>query len=69
MGKKTDIHAVEVVRRIRDGQAELLRGKSNDEIIDFFRKAAEGFRTHARTKDRAAANKRMQPSARKARRG
>jgi hypothetical protein len=40
--------------------------KSNDEIIDFFRKAAEGFRAHARTKHRAAADKRMQPSARKA---
>ncbi|MDO8673421.1 MAG: hypothetical protein Q7O66_18590 [Dehalococcoidia bacterium] len=41
MGKKTDIHAVELVRLIRDQQSELLQGKSNDEIIEFFRKAGE----------------------------
>lgn len=69
MGKKTDIHAVEVVRRIRDEHAELLRGKSNEEIIEFFREAANAFRTRARTGNRAAANKHIQPPARKARRG
>ena len=66
--KKTDIRAVEVVRRIRDQQAELLRDKSDEEIIEFFRKAGQGFRKHTRTKSRAAANKRIQPSSHKARR-
>jgi len=66
MGKKTDIDAVEVVRRIRDRQAELLRGKSDEEIIEFFRKAGESFRKRPRSKSRASANKRMQAPARKA---
>ena len=39
MEEKTGIHAVELVRRIRDEQAKLLEGKSNNEIIDFFREA------------------------------
>ncbi len=41
MGEKTKIKTVEMVRRIRDGQAEMLAGKSNAEIIAFFRKAGE----------------------------
>ena len=41
MEEKTEIHAVELVRRIRDEQAQLLEGKSNDEIIDFFRRAGD----------------------------
>lgn len=69
MGEKTDINAIEVVRRIRDRHAELLRGKSNEEIIEFFRKAGEQFRKRARTKSPERANKRMQPPARRARRG
>ncbi|MBN1441556.1 MAG: hypothetical protein JXA90_02555 [Planctomycetes bacterium] len=69
MSKKTDIHAVEVVRRIRDEHAELLRGKSDEEIIEFFREAANAFRTQARTRSRGAANQRIQPPARKAPRG
>jgi hypothetical protein len=69
MGKKTDIDAIEVVRHIRDRHAELLRGKSNEEIIEFFRKAGKRFRKRPRTKSRAPANKCMQPSARMARRG
>ncbi len=39
--EKTEIKAVELVRSIRDQQAELLVGKSNDEIIEFFRLAGE----------------------------
>ena len=69
MEKKTDSHAVELVRRIRDQQAEMLEGKSNEEVIEFFRKAGEAFRKSGRMKGRAAGNKRMQPPARKARRG
>jgi hypothetical protein len=41
MEEKNEIHAVELVRHIRDQQAELLEGKSPEEIIDFFRKAGE----------------------------
>ena len=69
MGKKTDIDTIEVVRRIRDRQAELLRDKSDEEIIEFFRQAGESFRKRPRAKRRASANKRMQPPPRKARRG
>ena len=61
MEKKTDINAVELVRRIRDQQAALLQDKSNDEIIEFFRKAGEPSMKRARTKVRAVANKSMQP--------
>jgi hypothetical protein len=32
---------VDVVRRIRDEQAKFLEGKSNEEIIDFFRRAGD----------------------------
>lgn len=69
MGKKTDIHAVELVRRIRDQQAALLQDKSNEEIIEFFRKAGEPFRKRARTKGRAAANQGMQPPRKQTARG
>lgn len=69
MEKKSEIHAVELVRRIRDQQAKLLQGKSDKEIIEYFRRAAERSRKSRRTKGRVAANKRMQPPARKARRG
>ena len=41
MAEKTEIKAVELVRSIRDRQAELLAGKSNEEIIEFFRQAGE----------------------------
>ena len=62
MAEKTEIKAVELVRSIRDRQAELLMGKSNEEIIEFFRQAREA--AGAAT----AANKRLhsdglQPSA------
>jgi hypothetical protein len=35
--KRTTIKAVEMVRRIRDAHCELLRGKSADERIAFYR--------------------------------
>jgi hypothetical protein len=41
MEEKIEIKAVELVRSIRDRQAQLLAGKSNEEIIDFFRQAGE----------------------------
>jgi hypothetical protein len=62
MEEKTEIKAVELVRSIRDRQAELLAGKSNEEIIAFFRIAGDKARRapspspHARSK----ANDRLQ---------
>jgi hypothetical protein len=47
MEEKTEIKAVELVRSIRDRQAELLVGKSNKEIIEFFRKAGDTARRAA----------------------
>ena len=48
MEQKTEIHAVELVRHIRDQQAELLEGKSAEEIIDFFHKAGDAASSGAR---------------------
>lgn len=39
MEEKTEIKALVLVRRIRDEQAELLAGKSPEEIIEYFRQA------------------------------
>lgn len=53
MAEKTQIKAVEMVRRIRDEQARLLEGKSQTEIIAFFREAGEAARREAREKQGA----------------
>jgi hypothetical protein len=50
MGEKIQIKAVEMVRRIRDEQAQMLAGKSPEEIIGFFRKAGEAARRGAKRK-------------------
>ena len=42
------IKAVELVREIRDEQAAALAGKSDDEVLDFFHRAAETAREDAR---------------------
>ena len=47
MDEKSDIRAVEMVRRIRDEQAERLRGKTDDEVIEFFRRAGAEAREDA----------------------
>ncbi len=49
------IRAVELVRQIRDKQAAALSGKSTEEIIAFFHRAAEVAREDARKRlrDRA----------------
>jgi len=39
--KASKIHAVEMVRKIRDRQARRLAGKSPEEIISFYRAAGE----------------------------
>jgi len=48
MVEKTQIKAVEMVRRIRDEHAQMLAGKSKAEIIAFFRKAGETARQEAK---------------------
>ena len=52
MDETTPIRAVDLIRRIRDEQAGQLAGKSNEEIIAFFRKAGEEARKAVR--DRSA---------------
>lgn len=46
--EKIEMRAVELVRRIRDAQAALLAGKSDTEVIEFFRKAGDAAREEAR---------------------
>lgn len=50
MAHKTEVRAVEMVRRIRDKQAQMLLGKSVAEIIAFFKRAGETVRTSARAR-------------------
>jgi len=51
MAEKTEIRAVEMVRRIRDEQAKMLAGKSPAEIIAFFKEAGEAAREQARLRN------------------
>jgi hypothetical protein len=53
MAEKTQIKAVEMVRRIRDEQAQMLAAKSKAEIIAFFRKAGEAARQEAKQRHSA----------------
>ena len=46
--EKNEIRAVEVVRRIRDEHAALLAGKSDAEVLEFFRQAGRAAREEAR---------------------
>lgn len=41
MGKKSEFHAVDFVRKVRDEQAAALEGKSPQEVIGFFAAAAK----------------------------
>ena len=71
MKQTIEIQAVDLVRRIRDKQAEQLADKSVAEVMEFFNRAAE----HARKRSarlravRSASSQALQPRARKARRG
>ena len=51
--EKNEIRAVEVVRRIRDEHAVWWAGKSDAEVLEFFRQAGRAAREEARK--RAAA--------------
>jgi len=54
MAKKTiQVKAVEMVRRIRDEQTQLLAGKSDAEIIAFYKKAGETARRKAKNRQLA----------------
>ncbi|MDY7034266.1 MAG: hypothetical protein SVY10_20470 [Thermodesulfobacteriota bacterium] len=53
MREKIQIKAVDMVRRIRDEQAQTLAGKSKPEIIAFFRKAGEAARHEAKIRQTA----------------
>ena len=50
MDETMPIRAVELVRRIRDKQAQQLAGKSNEEIIAFFRRAGDEARKAVRNR-------------------
>ncbi len=74
MKQTIEIHAVDLVRRIRDAQAEELAGKSVAEVMEFFNRAA----SHAKRRSEAlqagpkstgTSNKALQPAAHKTRRG
>ena len=45
--EKSEIHTVEMVRKIRDEQAALLSSKSEAEVLAFFRAAGEAARKRA----------------------
>jgi hypothetical protein len=47
MDETTPIRAVELVHRIRNEQAQQLAGRSNEEIIAYFRQAGEEARKAA----------------------
>jgi hypothetical protein len=57
--EKSEIQAVEMVRKIRDEQAGLLSGKSEEEVLTFFRAAAQ------RAQERAKAHGKPQHAAEK----
>jgi hypothetical protein len=52
MSEKLEIQSVEMVRRIRDELADILKGKSHVEIIEFFKKAGEVAREEAKRRER-----------------
>lgn len=67
MVEKIQIKAVEMMRRIRDEQAKTLSGRSNEEIIAFFKKAGETARRKAsrRSVQQASSGNSSGPSAQK----
>jgi len=62
MAETKEIRAVEMVRRIRDELARELAGKSEAEIIAFYRKAGDAARESVRRGQ--PSNPRMEPSRR-----
>ena len=73
MKQTIEIQAVDLVRRIRDDQAERLAHKSVAEVMEFFNRAAararkQSGRQEAVPKSTRASNKALQPTVQKARR-
>lgn len=50
MKEKIQIKAVDMVRRIRDEQAQILAEKSKSEIMAFFKSAGEALREKAKSR-------------------
>lgn len=48
MSEKIEVRSVEMVRRIRDELADVLKDKSRAEIIEFFKKAGDVARKEAK---------------------
>ena len=65
---KTEIRAVEMVRKIRDKHAMLLAGKSAEEILAFYRNAERRFLADMETRRATKTATRKQRPARKAKR-
>ena len=68
MNEKTDIRTVEMVRRIRDRQAVELRGKTDDEIIAYFRRSGKVGKKPARRSARMAKKGKQPATSKKPRR-
>ena len=51
--EKTDFHAVEMVRKIRDEQAALLAAKSEEEVLAFYRAAGKRAQEQAQLRKQA----------------
>jgi len=67
MKQTLEVQAVDLVRRIRDAQAEELAGKSAAEVMDFFNRAADHARRRiealrAEPKSTSAPGKRRRPA-------
>jgi hypothetical protein len=52
MSEKFEIRSVEMVRRIRDELADVLKSKSGPEIIEFFKKAGDAARKEGKRPER-----------------
>lgn len=59
MAETKQIRAVEMVRRIRDELARELAGKSDAEVISFYRRAGDAARESAK---RGRSNTRIEPT-------
>jgi hypothetical protein len=51
-----EIHAVEMVREIRDAMAKKLAGKSREEVIEYYRKAGTRALEEARRQSSRSSN-------------
>ena len=58
---ETDIRAVETIRQIRDQQVDELCGKSDDEVIAFFRRAGQEAREEAERRHNRPEGNRKSP--------